>query len=626
MTDWIVTSSVLILAVTALRYLLRGRIALRLQYALWLVVLLRLLLPGQMGESTFSVLNAVTEQEELRLTVTKPLFYLGETPDLAVSEPDPSLPEDVQQALRPQLQQEYYEKMAQYATPVSLSTVLRTIRLAGMAVTAAWFLFANLRFACRLRRSRRATDRRCGKIDVYASSLVETPCLFGLLRPAVYVTEEVLADESALCHVLVHEETHYRHGDHLWAALRGLCLVLHWYNPLVWLAAALSRRDGELACDEGTLVQLGEQERTAYGETLIALTCGRKKDELLLAATTMTGSKGSLRERITLIARKPKMAASALLAAVLVMAVATGCTFTGGKAAEDFTFSYAEDVSAEANLRSAVQTYLLAHANILNDLAGDSDFITGVTVTSLQLGADSGSESGLCVYEVAYWFHCEDQHRLPELSKNIYPSGKWQEEGTNGNAPELMDVYNMGDDPDLLLYGFRGEVLALYREPGVDEGRETIPVTYKDSWQLPDAVIDSAAEFVEERADTIQLLVSAPDFITEGEITCLEPVDTASASETVQIRLYHLDYRLRLRIPDTVNMSLDGMVYQEDDGSVWLVEPDTGSTRVLVMEYRVEEGCWSRVGLLDTRQIAEEYGDDYNRAAVEFYESVRNVQ
>ena len=62
----------------------------------------------------------------------------------------------------------------------------------------------------------------------------------------------------------------------------------------------------------------------------------------------------------------------------------------------------------------------------------------------------------------------------------------------------------------------------------------------------------------------------------------------------------------------------------EDDGSVWLVEPDTGSTRVLVMEYRVEEGRWSRVGLLDTRQIAEEYGDDYNRAAVEFYESVRN--
>ena len=623
MTDWIVTSSVLILVVAALRYLLRGKISLRLQYALWAIVLLRLLLPVQLGQTPFSVLNAVTEREELRITVTEPFFYIGETPDLAppVVEDD-TLTEAERTAQERQLYLEYLEEMARYATPVSLSTVLYGIWLVGAAGTAAVFFVSNLRFARRLRRSSRTTELHCGTLPVYVSPLVETPCLFGLLRPAVYVTEDVLADHTALGHVLLHEETHYRHGDHLWAALRGLCLALHWYNPLVWLAASLSRRDSELACDEGTLQRLGEGERTAYGETLIALTCGRCRP--LLAATTMTDSKGSLRERITLIARRPKMAASALLAAVLVMAAAAGCTFTGGKAAEDFTFAYADDISAEANLRSAVQTYLLAHANILNEAAGDSDFISGAMVTSLQPGTDRGSESGFCMYEVAYWFHCEDQHRLPELSKNIYSSGKWQEEGTNGNAPELMDAYNMGDDPDQLVYGFRGEVLAPYSEPGVDEGRGTIPVTYKDSWQLPDAVIDSAAEFVEERADAIQMLVAAPDFITEGEITCLEPVDTASVSETLHIRLYYLDYRLRLRIPDAVNMSLDGMIYQEDDGSVWLVEPDTGSTRVLVMEYWVEEGRWSRVGLLDTRQIAEEYGDDYSRAAVEFYESVRN--
>ena len=46
---------------------------------------------------------------------------------------------------------------------------------------------------------------------------------------------------------------HRRHGDHVWAVLRGAALALHWYNPLVWLSAALSKRDGELACDEGAL-------------------------------------------------------------------------------------------------------------------------------------------------------------------------------------------------------------------------------------------------------------------------------------------------------------------------------------------------------------------------------------
>ena len=331
----------------------------------------------------------------------------------------------------------------------------------------------------------------------------------------------------------------------------------------------------------------------------------------------MTDSKGSLRERITLIARRPKTAACAFVAALLVVTVAAGCTFTGGRQPfdEDFPVAYLPATPVDAQVLSSAKTYVIAHAAILNELAGEADFITEASLHSVAVSPNGDTGNALCLYDVVYYFSCEDLPRLEALSASEEFAEKWQAEGTNGSAP-VPNPFHTGF--------FRAEIIAPCSEPGVDEGRGTIPVTYKDSWQLPDAVIDSAAEFVEERADAIQMLVAAPDFITEGEITCLEPVDTASVSETLHICLYYLDYRLRLRIPDAVNMSLDGMIYQEDDGSVWLVEPDTGSTRVLVMEYRVEEGRWSRVGLLDTRQIAEEYGDDYNRAAVEFYESVRN--
>ena len=62
-------------------------------------------------------------------------------------------------------------------------------------------------------------------------------------------------------YILAHENTHYRHGDNLWVVVRAACVCLHWYNPLVWLAACLSRQDGELACDERALEILGEEER-----------------------------------------------------------------------------------------------------------------------------------------------------------------------------------------------------------------------------------------------------------------------------------------------------------------------------------------------------------------------------
>ena len=611
MTEWIVTSSVLILIIAALRYLLRGRISLRLQYALWAVVLLRLLLPVQLGHSSLSVLNAVENNTWQQYTES----YVDRIPDIVTPE-QPSVPVLTPDAVtQPELP--YDEDLAQSAAPVSPSTVLRAVWITGMAVTAVWLITANLRFAKMLRRSRRLTEHRCGKLPVYVSPLVATPCLFGLFRPNLYVTADVLRDETALRHALLHEETHYRHGDHVWSMLRGVCLALHWYNPLVWLAASLSRRDAELACDEGVLHRLGEEERTAYGETLIRLTCGHRPGELLLTATAMTGSQRSLRERIALIARRPKTAAYAFVAAILVVAVAAGCTFTGSRQPldEEFTVSYLSATPVDAQVLSSAKTYVIVHAAILNELAGEADFITEASIHSVAVSPNGNTGNALCLYDVVYYFSCEDLPRLDELSTSGEFADKWQDEGTNGSAP-VPNPFHTGF--------FRAEIIAPYSEPGVDEGRGTIPVTYKDSWQLPDAVIDSAAEFVEERADAIQMLVAAPDFITEGEITCLEPVDTASVSETLHIRLYYLDYRLRLRIPDAVSMSLDGMIYQEDDGSVWLVEPDTGSTRVLVMEYRVEEGRWSRVGLLDTRQIAEDYGGDYNRAAVEFYESVRS--
>ena len=59
MIELIISSSALILIVITLRYILKGKISLRLQYALWLVVLVRLLMPISMGDSRISIMNVV---------------------------------------------------------------------------------------------------------------------------------------------------------------------------------------------------------------------------------------------------------------------------------------------------------------------------------------------------------------------------------------------------------------------------------------------------------------------------------------------------------------------------------------------------------------------------------------
>ncbi len=331
MTEWIVTLCILILIVIALRAVLKGKMSLRLQYALWGLVLLRLLVPVTFGHTGISATN---------LADTRPVQVVESIG--ATSIPARSFESAYDEVVREYTRQgvdvsalegselealdyEAYERMK---SPWTVGDILMAVWLAGVAVIGLWLLLANLHFGAKLRRSRRAFSVEDCPRAVYLSAAVDTPCLFGLFRPAIYVTPETVQDPAQLRHTVQHELTHLRHGDHIWAILRGVCLALHWYNPLVWWAAALSRRDAELACDEGTLTRLGEEERSAYGCTLIAMTC-RKRGSLLLTATTMNLSAHSLKERITLIAQKPKMAIYTLVAVVLVAAIAVGCTFTG---------------------------------------------------------------------------------------------------------------------------------------------------------------------------------------------------------------------------------------------------------------------------------------------------------
>ena len=220
---------------------------------------------------------------------------------------------------------------------------------AGMVVMAAWLLLVNLRLARRLRRNRTPYDSD-SVLSVFVAEGIPSPCLFGLFKPSIYLTERAAEDDMRARQIIAHELTHYRHGDMIWSLLRSVCLVVWWFNPLVWLAAALSRQDCELACDEGTIKALGEEARFDYGRTLVGMAkVGARPSDLLCGATTMTTGKKSLKERVARIANAPKMSVTVAVIVLIIAAVAVGCTFSG--AAKDDGISSPEP-SAEASAQT----------------------------------------------------------------------------------------------------------------------------------------------------------------------------------------------------------------------------------------------------------------------------------
>ena len=336
MKEILLTSSALILALLALRQLFRRTVSRRMQYALWLLVLVRLLVPVNVGTLAHNVLSAAEPvQAVVEERLDTPVLYVQDGTERRPaqllpgkeSQGEPLSPPSDAAQIAPA--DEYYTVTPTYRT-VTLSEALTYVWYAGMAGVGAWFLFTNLRFARALRKARTPYRVEGCRYPVYLVSALPSPCLFGVLRPAVYLNEKALQSPDALRFVLAHEQTHARHLDPLWSLLRGVCLTVYWFDPLVWLAAVLSREDCELACDEGTLRALGADERAAYGKTLLTLVpvCDKPQNPLL-GATTMTSGKRSLKERITRIAENRQAKAAAVFAVVALAALVCAVSFTG---------------------------------------------------------------------------------------------------------------------------------------------------------------------------------------------------------------------------------------------------------------------------------------------------------
>lgn len=349
--SWCVTSSILLAVFLLLRGTVFRKLSPRVRYALWGVVLLRLLVPFQIPSLSLPA-SASDLAPELSTISERPIF-----PNTILVRPiNPSVSLDEEdQADLPHSASTIESNLSEYyhfGGP-TLSEGVQVVWTAGAGVVLLAVLAANLRFAQKLRQSRRPLPTAGCPLPVYEADGLSSPCLCGVLRPAVYLTPEAAEDGRVRTHVLSHELTHFRHRDHIWSLLRCLALALHWYNPLVWAAVILSKRDGELACDEGTIRQLGEGERIPYGRTLIGLVARRSgAGGVLSCSTTMTGGKKTVQRRIAQLVKQPETKKTALFLAAAAVALAAVFVFAGGQRGQE-TVPSGDYSSLRSDIRSA---------------------------------------------------------------------------------------------------------------------------------------------------------------------------------------------------------------------------------------------------------------------------------
>ncbi len=363
--SFLFTSSVFIIAVVLLRALLKNKISMRVQYALWAFVAVKLLIvPVPQIESVLSIqrlsepwiyklnnqnnnrsnvpqqgLAGVSGQGQQDVSGNAGWKNTSGYPADGTSQTGSSRADSRQQYGGSQLEQKDtakitkvksvfswdLEKIIQFLTDVSKMDQAAVMQLlvftagAGSIVLFLYFLIENIRFMAYLKRRRVRYLGNSGPLPVYLAEGLPSPCLYGR---AVYITPNLSVDEQQLAHVLTHEYCHFRQKDYIWSVLRCICLIIYWWNPLVWLAASMSKQDCELACDEAAVALLGEDERIGYGKTLIRLVSVKTEPkDYFCIATTMTGGGRSMRKRIKRIAKNQKGILPAGILAVLLSVI-----------------------------------------------------------------------------------------------------------------------------------------------------------------------------------------------------------------------------------------------------------------------------------------------------------------
>lgn len=279
--------------------------------ALWLAVLFRLLCPWSPESRYVGVPSQLPAAETLFTTVS-------------VSEPAPM--EETAIGTTYAAAASAPSKAASVPDWRQLGAILW---LLGIAALAAHGLVSLLRLRRRLVGAVRLRD------NIYLADHLETAFVLGLIRPKIYLPSS-LPDREQAC-ILAHEQAHIRRGDPWWRALGYLTLVIHWFNPLAWLAFFLACRDLETACDEAVLRKLGPEIEADYASALLGLSTGRR----FLTAAPLAFGEGDTGGRVRHILKFRKPAVWAvLLSAIAVLALGLVLIFQRAESADYWNARY----------------------------------------------------------------------------------------------------------------------------------------------------------------------------------------------------------------------------------------------------------------------------------------------
>ncbi|OXL83865.1 peptidase M56 [Paenibacillus sp. SSG-1] len=293
---WVIRGSfmafILIVLVLILQFLLRNKIGARWKYWLWLPVAIRLLLPWA-PESSLSLYNvlsleAIAPGIHQQTQASSGWKEAGRISEATVHVERSTNPEASGTSEVPVFESGPVQEGVFWWNgfkQIGFANTLMSVWLAGVLLFSAKTVCDQLRLKQALRTGRKIdtpllsavfheTKQQIGvkrNVHFVASERIPGPAVVGFRNPAIVISPSLLITlkKDQLQYILAHEFAHIQRRDVAVNWLMHIILIIHWFNPLLWLAVRKARQDQEMACDAFALNRMSPQQNNAYGQTII---------------------------------------------------------------------------------------------------------------------------------------------------------------------------------------------------------------------------------------------------------------------------------------------------------------------------------------------------------------------
>ncbi|PEY28293.1 transcriptional regulator [Bacillus cereus] len=347
--DWVIETSImasiLVGLILCVKILLRNKLTPRWQYILWMILIVRLLLPWS-PDSSYSIYSILSysngtsdtfHQEPVAVSSSKERTDIDDTKIVTKKENYVSgLTQPVES------KKQTYSNQKQNDDTFSLYTTALYIWLAGVIILAFATVIMNRRLLLYINKQPVITDERivktfenCKKsmsvqqdIPLLLAGKISSPTVFGFFRPKVLLSSvhmKVL-DDQQLRYIFHHELAHIKRRDVGVNWLMHGLLILNWFNPILWYAYSCMREDQEMACDAFALTYIDSEEQLAYGHTIISLLEHYSGYYQVPSLANLSRNKRTLKRRILMIKKFQKR--SYRWSAVGMMAIITVATLS----------------------------------------------------------------------------------------------------------------------------------------------------------------------------------------------------------------------------------------------------------------------------------------------------------